>query len=56
MNVIEDMRIRVDEFIYPVDFVVLETERVANVANQISAILERPFLAIANALINYKIT
>ena len=51
-GVVEDVLIRVGEFIYPVDFIVLETEKVANVANQIPVILGRPFLATANALIN----
>jgi len=32
-GVVEDVLIRVGEFIYPVDFVVLETEKVANIAN-----------------------
>ena len=36
------------------DFVVLQNERVVNVANQIPIILGRPFLAIANALIGYR--
>ena len=49
---VEDVLIRVGEFIYPVDFIVLETEKVANVAKQIPVILGRPFLATANALIN----
>ena len=37
-GVVEDVLIRVDEFIYPVDFIVLETEKVANVVNQIPVI------------------
>ena len=49
---VEDMLVRVVEFIYLVYFVVLETERVANVVNQIPIILGRSFLATANALIN----
>jgi len=52
--VIEDVLIRVGEFICPVDFAVLETERITNVANQIPVILGPPFLATANALINCK--
>ena len=49
---IEDVLSRVSEFIYPVDFIVVEIEKVANVASQIPVILGRPFLATANALIN----
>ena len=37
-GVVEDVLIRVGEFIYPVDFIVLEIEKVANVANQIPVI------------------
>jgi len=42
----------VGEFIYQVDFVVIETEKVSNLANQVPVILRRPFLATAKALIN----
>jgi len=50
----EDVLIRVGEFIYLVDFVVLKTENVANVANQIRIILGHPFLSTSNLLINGK--
>ena len=50
--IIEDVLVRVDKFIYPVDFIVLETEPIANECKQIPVILGRPFLATANALIN----
>ena len=46
------MLIRVGEFIYPVDFVVIEIENVSNLASQVVVILGHPFLATANALIN----
>ena len=51
-EIVEDVLIRVGEFIYPVDFVVIETEKVSNLASQVPMILGRPFLATANALIN----
>ncbi|KAH9686259.1 hypothetical protein KPL70_014304 [Citrus sinensis] len=51
-GIIEDVLVQVDKFIYPVDFIVLETEPIANECKQIPVILGRPFLAIANALIN----
>jgi len=51
-GIIEDVLIQVGEFIYPVDFVVIETETVSNFASQIPVILGRPFLATTNALIN----
>ena len=53
-GVVEYVLIRVGEFIYPVDFVVLETEKVANIASHILIILGCPFLATSYALINCK--
>jgi len=46
--------IKVGEFIFPIDFVVLDTERVPNVVSYILVILERPFWGTSNALINYR--
>ena len=43
---------KVDKFYYPVDFVVLDTEPVAEGTNQVPIILGRPFLATFNAIIN----
>ena len=43
-----------EEFIFPADFVDLETESVVNLETQISIILGRPFLVTLNALINYR--
>ena len=43
---------KIDKFYYPVDFVVLDTEPIANEPNHVPIILGRPFLAIANAIIN----
>ena len=51
---INDVFIRVEEFIYPVDFIVLETQPVSNPRAQTPVILGCPFLAIANAIINCK--
>ena len=51
-GIIEDVLIKVGDFVFPVDFVVLETEQVKNPKNQIPIILGRPFLATSNALIN----
>ncbi|KAH9781036.1 hypothetical protein KPL71_008306 [Citrus sinensis] len=53
-GIIEDVLVQVDKFIYPVDFIVLETDPIANECKQIPVILGRPFLATANALINYR--
>ena len=49
-----DVLIRVGEFIYPVDFIVLEMQIVHNPKAQTPVILGRPFLATANAIINYR--
>ena len=51
-GIIEDVLIKVDKFYYPVDFIVLNTEPTVNVELQVPIILGRPFLAIANTLIN----
>jgi len=51
-RIVDDVLIRVGEFIYPVNFVVIETEKVSNLAGQVPVILGRPFLATVNALIN----
>jgi len=49
---VEDVLIKVGELIYPMDFVVIEIEKVSNAANQVPVILGRPFLTTSNALIN----
>jgi hypothetical protein len=51
-GILEDVLIKVDKFYFPVDFIVIDTEPVHDVVNQILMILGRPFLAMANALIN----
>jgi len=38
-GIVEDVLIKVGEFVYPVDFIVLETESVANSETQIPVIL-----------------
>jgi hypothetical protein len=51
-GIIEDVLIKIDKFYFPVNFIVIDTEPVHDVVNQIPVILGRPFLATANALIN----
>ena len=51
-GIIEDVLIQIDNFYYPVDFVVLDTEQGTSGLNYVPIILGRPFLAIANTLIN----
>jgi len=51
-GIVEDVVIRVGEFIYPVDFVVIETEKVSDFASQVPVILGCSFLTTANAFIN----
>ena len=51
-GIVEDVLGKVDKFYYPVDFVVLDTEPIANGPNHVPIILGRPFLATANAIIN----
>ncbi|XP_077251867.1 uncharacterized protein LOC143891108 [Tasmannia lanceolata] len=49
---VEDVLVKVSDFLFPVDFIVLDTQPVAHVKDQIPIILGRPFLATSNALIN----
>ena len=51
-GIVEDVLVKVDKFLFPIDFVVLDTEPVANMTNQIPVILGRPFLATSNAVIH----
>jgi hypothetical protein len=53
-GIIEDVLIKLDKFYFPVDFIVLDIESVQNMGIQIHMILGRPFLATADALINYR--
>ncbi|XP_059642050.1 uncharacterized protein LOC132284005 [Cornus florida] len=53
-GIVEDILIKVDKFYFPVDFVVLDTEPVPNPTTYIPIILGRPFIATANATINYR--
>ena len=50
-GIVEDVLVKVDKFYYPVYFVVLDTEPIANGPNHVLIILGRPFLATANAII-----
>ena len=47
-GVIEDVLVKVDKFIFPADFIVLDTKE----DNEIPIILGRPFLAIGRAMID----
>ena len=51
---INDILIRVREFIYPVNFIVLKIQHVSNLKVQTPIILGRPFFATVNAMINYR--
>ena len=51
-GIVEDVLVKVDKFYYLVDFVVLDTEPIANEPNHVPIILGIPFLATANAIIN----
>ncbi|KAI3445221.1 hypothetical protein Pfo_001886 [Paulownia fortunei] len=51
-GIVEDVLVQIDKFYFPVDFIVLDTEPVAQTHTQIPIILGRPFLATSNALIN----
>ena len=51
-GIIEDVLVQVDNFYYPVDFVVLDTDPTVKEANSVPIILGRSFLATSNAIIN----
>nr|CAN68648.1 hypothetical protein VITISV_002821 [Vitis vinifera] len=51
-GIIEDVLVQVDNFYYPVDFIVLDTDSLVKEANYVAIILGRPFLATSNAIIN----
>ncbi|CAN6455320.1 unnamed protein product [Victoria cruziana] len=50
-GVLEDVLLKIEDFVFPVDFMILDMEGV-NAEHQMPIILGRPFLAIANACIN----
>jgi hypothetical protein len=50
--VVEDVLVKVENFSYPVDFIILDIEPTLHPSANIPIILGRPFLATANALIN----
>jgi hypothetical protein len=51
-GIVEDVLIKVDKFCFPMDFIVLDIEPVQVIGSEIPLILGRPFLAMANSLIN----
>jgi len=50
-RIVEDVILKVDEFYFPAEFVVLDIELVKDPSNHSPVILERSFLAIADAVI-----
>ena len=53
-GIVEDVLVKVDKFYYTVDFVMLDIEPIASGPNHVPNILGRPFLAITNAIINFR--
>src|SRR5438270_7863259 len=51
-GILEDILIKVENFYFPVDFIVIDTKPVCDTTTQVRIILGLPFLATANALIN----
>ena len=51
-GIVEDVLVKVDNFYYPVDFLVLDIESMAESTHQVPIILGRPFFATANAIVN----
>ena len=53
-GIVEDVLVKVKKFYYPVDFVMLDTEPIENGPNHVQIILGTPFLATANAIVNFR--
>jgi hypothetical protein len=53
-GIIEDVIIKVDKFFFPMDFIILDIEPIPHPERLILVILGHPFLATANACINYQ--
>ena len=53
-GIVEDVLVKIEKFYYPVDFVVLDIEPSSNEPNHVPIILGRPFIATANAIINFR--
>ena len=51
-GIIQDVLVQVDNFYYPVDFVVLDIDLIVKETNYVPIILGRPFLATSNIIIN----
>jgi hypothetical protein len=51
-GIVEDVLVQVDKFYFLVDFIVLDTQPIAQSSTEVPIILGRPFLATSNALIN----
>ena len=51
-GVVEDLLVKVENFYYPVDFIILDIEPTLYPSSNIPIILGRPFFATVNALIN----
>jgi hypothetical protein len=53
-GIIEDVLVKVDKFIFPADFIVLDGEPIQISSRKIPVILGRPFMATANTIIDVK--
>ena len=53
-KIVEDAILKIDEFYFPADFVILDIEPVTNPNNYSPVILEGPFLATNDVVIRYR--
>ena len=51
-GIVEDVLVKIEQYFYPVDFIVLDYQPILHPSVHTPIILGRPFLSIANALIN----
>src|SRR5436190_1054415 len=53
-GIVEDVLVKVEEFLLPADFVVMDSERLSMGCKELSIILGRPFMATAGAKVDVK--
>lgn len=51
-GIVEDVLVKVDQFILPADFIILDTESTSNLSQEVPIIMGRPFMATAGTIID----
>ena len=53
-GVVEDVLVKVDKILFPMDFIILDTEPVVTMNSHILVIIGRSFLVTSNAVVHYR--